>query len=695
MAIRIILPDGSHKEFSHEPTVLEVAQSIGPRLAKDTVGGIVVAQTPTETQVALVSEDTKAVPVSEDNLADKVIDLRTKLKDGTQLKIVTIKDPKALEVIRHSAAHVMAQAVQDIWPEVKVTIGPVIDSGFFYDFDSPRPFTLEDLEKIEKKMKELFKKDYEVKREEWPVDEAIATFKKLNEKFKVELIEELKAKGEKTVSVYHQGPWFDLCRGPHVQRLSQIPAIKVLSQAGAYWRGDEKREQLQRIYATAFLNEADLKQHLHNLEEAKKRDHRRLGKDLDLFMFHPLSPGAPFFTPNGTIIYNELLRYVRDKYKTYNYEEVITPQIFDVELFHQSGHYENYRENMYFSKVEDRDFGCKPMNCPSHCLMYGAGHRSYRDLPWRVADFGRLHRYERSGVMHGLTRVRSFSQDDAHIFCSIEQLQSEIEGFMGFLNEVYETLGMREYHVYLSTRPAKRMGSDEVWDKAENALMDALKHLGLKYTINVGDGAFYGPKLDIMFVDAIARPWQLGTLQCDFNLPQAFKLKFVGEDNTEHSPVMLHRAILGSFERFIGVYLEHTAGHLPLWLSPTQVQILNVTDKQLDYCSHIENELKKRDVRVHLDNRNEKLGYKIREAQMKKVPYMLIIGDKEKDTDTVSVRLSSGGVVNALKKEEFFAIVQDEYAHRSLKSVLESRAVQASPQAHSLNQKNINQGEIV
>jgi threonyl-tRNA synthetase len=653
MSISIILPDGSKKEFPQEPTILEVAQSIGPRLAKDTLGG-------------LINDD------------KEVVDLRSPLKNNTRLKIITTKDKEALEVVRHSAAHVMAQAVQELWPDVKVTIGPVIENGFYYDFDSPRAFTPEDLEKIEKKTKELIKKDTPVRREDWPIDQAIQTFQKMGEKYKVELITDLKTKGEKTVGVYFQDKWFDLCRGPHVQNLKQIPTIKILSLAGSYWRGDEKREQLQRVYATAFMSEADLTQHMHDLEEAKKRDHRRLGKDLGLFVFHPLSPGAPFFTPNGTIIYNELQRFIREKYSEYNYQEVITPQIFDVDLYHQSGHYENYRENMYFTKIDDRDFSCKPMNCPGHCLLYASDKRSYRDLPWRVADFGRLHRYERSGVMHGLSRVRTFSQDDAHIFCTLDQLQSEIEGFMKFLNEVYETLGMGKYHVYLSTRPAKRMGDDSVWDLSESTLEKALKKMGLPYTINAGDGAFYGPKLDIMFVDAINRPWQLGTLQCDFNLPTAFSLKFVGDDNVEHAPVMLHRAILGSFERFIGVYLEHTAGHLPIWLSPTQVRVLNVTDKQLDYCKHLESEMKRIGVRAHLDGRNEKLGFKIREAQMQKVPYMLIIGDKEKDTDTVSVRLSSGGVVNSLKKDEFFKIVVEDNKTRRLKSPLEALATKST-----------------
>ncbi len=409
-SIQIVLPDNSIKEFDHEPTVLEVAQSIGPRLAKDTLGGIVNDQ------------------------HSEVVDLRTQLKDGDHLKIVTLKDEESLEVIRHSAAHVMAQAVQELWPEVKVTIGPVIENGFYYDFDSPRAFTPEDLQQIEKKMEEILRRNEVVEREVWPVDQAVATFEKMGERFKVEIIKDLaREEGVKEVSVYRQGQWFDLCRGPHVQSLGQIKAVKVMSLAGSYWRGDEKNPQLQRVYATAFNDKKDLAEHLHNLEEAKKRDHRKLGKDLNLFTFHPLSPGGPFFTPKGTVIYNELQNFLREKYGKYGYQEVITPQLFDVDLYHQSGHYENYRENMYFSQIDERDFSFKPMNCPGHCLLYSADKKSYRDLPWRIADFGRLHRHERSGVMHGLNRVRPFCQDDAHIFCRVDQLQGEIESFMSML----------------------------------------------------------------------------------------------------------------------------------------------------------------------------------------------------------------------------------------------------------------------
>lgn len=638
--VQIILPDNSERQFDQAPTVLELAKSISPKLAKDTYGAII-------------------------NDTNEVQDLRTQLKNGDKVRIITSKDPESLEVVRHSAAHVMAQAVQELWPEVKVTIGPVIDNGFYYDFDTEMKFTPEDLLKIEKKINELIKKNYEVTKESWAKDKAIETFKKMGERFKVEIIEDL---DESEVGIYHQGPWFDLCRGPHVQKLSQIKAVKVLSLAGAYWRGDENNPSLQRIYATAFNSKEDLDEHLKNLEEAKKRDHRRLGKELGLFTFHEYAPGSPFFTPAGATIYRQLQDYVKEKYQEYDYEEVITPQVVDINLYHQSGHYENYKENLFFTKVDDRDFAVKPMNCPGHCLLYASDLRSYRDLPWRVADFGRLHRNERSGTMHGLTRVRSFCQDDAHIFCRLDQVQDEIESFMKFLNEVYSTLGMDNYKIFFSTRPEKRIGSDELWDKAESALENALKSLNMEYTVNPGDGAFYGPKLDIMFVDSMKRPWQLGTLQADFTLPEAFNLKYISESNDEERPVMLHRAILGSLERFIGVYLEHTAGRLPTWLSPTQVRILNVTSASLDYCVHLEKELKAAGVRVKLDDRNEKLGKKIREGQLQRVPYLMIIGDKEKDENTVSARLGNGQNVNNLTLDQFLTGLQSEISERKLKS---------------------------
>ena len=643
-SVTIILPDKSIKSFDHEPTILEVAESIGPRLAKDTLGGRV------------------------DGSKD-IVDLRARLKNNSQLQIVTIKSEEANEVIRHSSAHILAQAVQRLWPDVKVTIGPVIENGFFYDFDSPFAFTEEHFEKIEKEMQKVIDANFPIIRRELQIDEAIALFTKMGERFKVEIVQDLKAKGEKVVSIYDQGEWFDLCRGPHIQNTNQVKAFKLLSVAGAYWRGDEKNPMLQRVYATAFKDKKELDQYLFQLEEAKKRDHRKLGKELDLFMFHEWAPGMPFFTGKGALVYNQLVGLIREMYVEFGYQEVITPQIFDVNLFHKSGHYQNYKENMYFMRVDERDFSAKPMNCPSHCLMFHNGQHSYRDLPLRMAEFGRLHRYEKSGAMHGLTRVRSFCQDDAHIFCRVDQLQTEIEGFMTLLNRVYKTLGMDNYKIYLSTRPEQRMGGEDVWDMAETALADGLKKLDLPYTVNPGDGAFYGPKLDIMFVDAIGRPWQLGTLQCDFNMPASFDLKYAGEDNREHQPVMLHRAILGSLERFIGVFLEHTAGHLPLWLSPNQVTILNVTDRVNEYCEKIQKQMMECGIRVQFDRRNEKLNFKIREAQMAKTPYMIIVGDKEAETGEVSLRTKSGKILNNQKPGWIIEQITSEIKSRSLKGI--------------------------
>ncbi len=655
--INIKLPDQSVKVFDHNPTALEVAESIGPRLAKDTLGVKI-------------------------NSSKDVMDLRLKLSDQDQIQLITIKSPEANEVLRHSAAHVMAQAVQKIWPEVKVTIGPVIENGFFYDFDSPFAFTEEHFEKIEKEMQKIIDANFPLVRREVPVADAIKTFAKMNERFKVEIIKDLEAKGEKVVSIYDQGDWFDLCRGPHVQSTGQIKAFKLLSVAGAYWRGDEKNPMLQRIYATAFTDKKELDQYLYNLEEAKKRDHRKLGKELGLFMFHEQAPGSPFFTGRGATIYTELQTYLRELYAQYDYQEVITPQIFDVNLFHQSGHMKNYKENMYFTRVDERDFSSKPMNCPSHCLMFANQKHSYRELPLRMADFGRLHRYEKSGAMHGLTRVRTFCQDDGHVFCRRDQLQQEIALFMELLNRIYKKLGMDNYKIYLSTRPESRMGSDEIWDNAEEALASALKTLNLPYTVNPGDGAFYGPKLDIMFVDALQRPWQLGTVQVDFNAAENFDLKYTGEDNKEHRPVMLHRAILGSLERFIGVYLEHCAGHLPPWLAPVQVVILNVTDRVNEFCNEIQSLLKKNRVRVEFDIRNEKLNFKIREAQMLKVPYMIVIGDKEAEQRNLSIRTRDGQTHQNIKIEDFMKTILEDLKDRRLQSSMQVSTKTANKEAH-------------
>ncbi len=647
-AVKITLPDNTVLEFDQEPTVLDVASRIGAGLAKATLG-------------AKINGD------------PEVIDFRHKLKDGTRLEIVTTKSPEATEVIRHSAAHVMAEAVQELWPDVKVTIGPVIDNGFYYDFDSPRHFTPEDLERIEKKMGEIVARDIPLIREDWDADKAIQTFVDMGEVYKKEIIEDLKTKGEKTVGIYKQGKWFDLCRGPHVKSTGQIKAFKVLSLAGAYWRGDEKRPQLQRIYATAFADKKELQEYLTRIEEAKKRDHRKLGKELGLFQFHAVSPGAPFFTGKGSIVYNELVNYIREEYFETGYQEVITPQVFNVDLYKTSGHYANYRDNMYMTAVVEKDeqeSSLKPMNCPGHCLMFGAERHSYRELPVRLADFGRLHRFERSGVMHGLTRVRSFCQDDAHIFCTHEQMQGEIRDFMSLTERVYKKLGMPNFRVFVATRPENRMGTDEIWDKAEGALKDALTGLNIPFQISPGEGAFYGPKVEIHFVDAIGRSWQLGTIQIDYNLPNAFNLEYVGEDNTAHRPVMLHRAILGSLERFIGIYIEHCAGHFPTWLAPQQIAILNVTDRQAAYCEELLKTFRAKGVRAHFDARSEKLGFKIREAQLQKTPYMLIIGDNEVENRMVSVRLRNGQTVNNLPVDQFVQTVVTEIRERQLTSPL-------------------------
>ncbi len=666
-SVEVFLPDGKAISFEKPPTVLEVAQKIGAGLAKATLG-------------------------AKFNGQPEIVDLREIVPSGTKIEILTSKSPEGLEVIRHSAAHVMAQAVQSIWPDVKVTIGPVVENGFYYDFQSPRTFSPDDFEKVEKKMMEIMSADLEIKREQLTIDQAKTLFNKIGEKFKIELIDDIVAKtGTKTVGVYHNGDqWFDLCRGPHIQRTSQIKAVKLMSIAGAYWRADETREQLQRVYATAFADKKDLDLYLSRMEEAKKRDHRKLGKELGLFMFHPSAPGSPFFTGKGSIIYNELVGFMRDLYREFDYQEVITPQIFDVELFKTSGHYQNYRENMYFaaidktaqkqetngelSEVDERQALMKPMNCPSHCLIFGNEKKSYRELPIRMADFGRLHRFERSGVMHGLTRVRTFCQDDAHIFCTPQQMEAEIISFMKLTAKTYEQLGMTEFKLVVATRPENRMGTDELWDRAEGALMKGLETLGHKYTIAPGDGAFYGPKIEIHFVDAIGRSWQLGTLQIDYNMPEAFKLEFVGEDNTTHRPVMLHRAILGSLERFIGIFLEHTGGKLPAWLAPTQVKIMNLTDKQDAYARECLAKLKSLGIRAEYDARNEKLGYKIREAQLQKIPYMLVVGDQEVQNRTVTVRLNDGRNINGLPFNEFAEVMAREVKERSLESLVALKA---------------------
>ena len=588
----------------------------------------------------------------------KVVDLSRVLDTACEVEFVSLSSSDGLEVLRHSCAHLMAQAVKRLFPNVQITIGPVIESGFYYDFKHERTFTPEDLEKIEAEMKKIVAENFPISREEIPRDEAVRLFRSMGEDFKAEIIASIP--GEEAISLYRQGEFVDLCRGPHLPATGNIPAFKLTSVAGAYWRGDEKNDMLQRIYGTAFASEKDLRQHLALLEEAKRRDHRKLGKELDLFIFDPIAPASPFFLPKGAFIYNELIAYIRSLYKRYGYQEVLTPQIFDVELWHRSGHYENYKENIFFTEIEGREFGVKPMNCPGHTYVYAAKKRSYRDLPLRIADFARLHRFERSGVVSGLTRVRSFSQDDAHIFCTPEQIEVEVHGVLRMINEVYRTFGFGEMRFYLSTRPAKRLGDDATWDRAEAALAGALKANHIDYQVNAGDGAFYGPKIDCIVLDALRRQWQLATIQLDFMLPERFDLAYTSTQGHDVRPVMIHRAVLGSLERFLGVLIEHCGGDFPLWLAPVQARLLTVTDAQEEYARSVCEQLQQAGIRAELDLRHEKLGYKIREAEVQKVPYMVVIGDKEVNTATVAPRGRKGEKIPALTVAEFVARIAAE-----------------------------------
>jgi threonyl-tRNA synthetase len=635
--MNVELPDGSIREVPDGATVADVAASIGKRLAKDAIAG---------------------------KVNGKTVDVYTPVPAGAKVEIVTPNSEAGLDTIRHSTAHLMAMAVQELFPGTQVTIGPVIENGFYYDFGAARPFTEEDLRRIEEKMQEIVARDLPIRREELSRDEAIKTFNNLGEKFKVEIIEGIP--GDEPLSMYRQGEWFDLCRGPHVPSTGRLGAFKLTSVAGAYWRGDERNAMLQRIYGTAWADQKDLEKYLKGIEEARARDHRKLGKELELFHFSHFAPAMPIFLPKGAVIYNTLIDFVRAFYRRDGYGEVVTPLIWDTELFKISGHYDNYRDNMFFSEVDEREYGVKPMNCPGHTQIYAMERRSYRDLPIRYADFARLHRYERSGVTHGLARVRSFAQDDAHLFITPEQIQPEIERELKLIKEIYDTFGFEEVRINLSTRPAKRIGADEVWDAAEKALEEALKRAGLKYNINHGDGAFYGPKLDFQVTDAIGRAWQLGTIQLDYGQPERFQLEYIGVDGKEHRPVMIHRAILGSLERFIGIITEHFAGAFPLWLAPVQMSVLPLSEKFLAYADEVAAKLRAAGLRVAVDASNEKLGAKIREAQLKKVPYMLIVGEKEAAAGTVSLRKRAGGDQGAVPVEELIEQAKTLIGSRSL-----------------------------
>ncbi len=589
---------------------------------------------------------------------DRVVDLSRGLDSDCLLSPILVDSEAGLDVLRHSTAHLMAQAIKRLYPNVQITIGPVIENGFYYEIKREAPFTPDELGQIEKVMRDITKENLVVTREEMSRSDAIEKFRQMGEHYKAEILDGLT---DENVSLYHQGEFVDLCRGPHVPSTGRIKAFKLTGVAGAYWRGDERNEMLQRIYGTSFPSREQLEEHLALVEEAKRRDHRRLGKELDLFSFDPVAPGSPFFHPKGAIIYNALVGYIRELYPRFGYQEVITPQIFDTELWKRSGHYDNYKENMFFAPLEEREYGVKPMNCPSHCLIYAERKRSYRELPIRYADFGRLHRAERSGTLHGLTRVRSFSQDDAHIFCTPDQIEAEILSTLRMIDEVYNAFGFARRRVYLSTRPDNSIGTDEMWAKAEGALTSALNSAGIEFELNPGDGAFYGPKIDFNFLDALKRWWQLATIQLDFGaLPERFDLSYVAPDGNEARPVMIHRAVLGTIERFMGILIEHCGGAFPLWLAPVQAKVLTLTERQEDFGRQVNDRLVAAGFRSELDDRNEKLGYKIRAAQLEKVPYMLVVGDKEAAADSVAARTRRGETLEPMPVATFIERLRSE-----------------------------------
>ncbi len=631
MPVNITLPDGSQRSFAQAVTVADVALSIGAGLARAALAG---------------------------KVDGRLVDTSHVIEQDAALAIITDKDADGLEIIRHSTAHLLAYAVKELFPDAQVTIGPVIEHGFFYDFSYHRPFTPEDLAAIEKRMAELAKQDIPVTRKVLPRDEAISYFKGINEHYKAEIISSIPPDQE--VSLYTEGNFTDLCRGPHVPSTGKLKAFKLMKLAGAYWRGDSKNEMLQRIYGTAWAKKEELEAYLHQLEEAEKRDHRKLAKQLDLFHMQDSSPGMVFWHPKGWTLWQEVEQYMRRKFREHDYQEVRTPTIMDRTLWEKSGHWENYRDNMFTTSSENRDYAVKPMNCPGHVQIFNHGLHSYRDLPLRLAEFGSCHRNETSGSLHGLMRVRGFTQDDAHIFCTEEQVQPEVSKFIVMLNEVYRDFGFNEVLVKLSTRPEKRVGSDETWDRAEAGLASALKQNGLVYDVQPGEGAFYGPKVEFTLKDSLGRLWQCGTIQLDFNLPVRLGAEFVDEDNSRKPPVMLHRAILGSMERFIGILIEHHAGAFPLWLSPVQVVLMNISQAQEEYATQLARLLRDAGLRVQLDLRNEKITYKIREHSLQKLPYQLIVGDKEVAGKLVAVRTRSGEDVGQMTFEALLQRLRSE-----------------------------------
>jgi threonyl-tRNA synthetase len=627
----ITLPDGSQRSFDHPVTVADVAADIGPGLAKAALAG---------------------------KIDGSLVDTSFLIDWDADLSIITGKDDEGLEVIRHSTAHLMAQAVKELFPEAQVTIGPVIENGFYYDFDYERPFTEEDLAAIEKKMDELVKQDLQVQRSVMSRDEAVAFFRGMGEEYKAEIIESIPDNEE--LSLYRQGEFIDLCRGPHVPSTGKLPAFKLMKVAGAYWRGDSKNRMLTRVYGTAWPDRKQLKAYLHRLEEAEKRDHRRIGKIMDLFHTQEEAPGMVFWHDKGWSIYQTIEQYIRRTLQQNGYQEVRTPQLVDRSLWEKSGHWDKFGDMIFTTHSENRDYAVKPMNCPCHIQIYNQGLKSYRDLPLRMAEFGSCHRNEPSGTLHGLMRVRNFVQDDAHIFCTEDQIQDEVSAFIDLVFQVYRDFGFEEVKVALSTRPEQRVGDDALWDKAEKALEVALDNKGLDWTLQPGEGAFYGPKIEFALKDCLDRVWQCGTIQVDFSMPGRLDAEFVGEDGNRHVPVMLHRAILGSLERFIGILIEHYEGKLPLWLTPVQAAIMTITDRQNEFAQNLEESLKKHGLRVVSDLRNEKIGFKIREHTIQRVPYLLVIGDREAEMNTVAVRTRSGEDLGTLSVDELIRRLTEE-----------------------------------
>ncbi|WP_067214406.1 threonine--tRNA ligase [Marinomonas gallaica] len=635
----ITLPDGSQRSFAESVTLMQVAEDIGPGLAKATVAG---------------------------KINGRLVDACEVISEDSDVSLVTARDEEGLEIIRHSFAHLVGHAVKQLFPTAKMAIGPVIKEGFYYDIAYERPFTPDDMAAIEKRIGELIKKDYDVVKKVTPVDQARAQFVERGEDYKVQLIDDMDDSVEE-VGLYHHEEYMDMCRGPHVPNTRVLRHFKLMKLAGAYWRGDSSNEQLQRIYGTAWSDKKDLKAYLTRIEEAEKRDHRKLGKKLDLFHVQEEAPGMVFWHPKGWKLYQTIEQYMRQKQLENGYHEVKTPQIVDRVLWEKSGHWGKYHENMFTTHSENRDYAVKPMNCPCHIQVYNQGLKSYRDLPFRMAEFGSCHRNEPSGALHGIMRVRNFVQDDGHIFVTEDQIQAEVSEFIELLHEVYEDFGFEQIIYRLSTRPEQRVGSDEVWDKAEKALSDALNSAQLEWEELPGEGAFYGPKIEFSLKDAIGRVWQCGTIQVDFSMPTRLGAQYVSEDGSRQTPVMLHRAIVGSLERFIGILIEETEGSFPVWLAPEQVVVMNITDRQAEYCADLEKTLNSKGFRAKLDLRNEKIGFKIREHTLQRVPYMIVVGDKEVENQQVAVRTRTGDDLGVMSVQEFEELLQTEISRRSRK----------------------------